>query len=480
MLSYRSANDEHESICVNSTRRSCPFSFRSPFKRETTALRVTTFIQALVAGFLVLQPLAHLRGEESLQFRGPSGNGVLSDSIPKEWDSETNVRWVVDVPGGGWSSPIAVQDRIFLTTAVGEGDTGPVGFSEGTQTMGDFYKAKAPDKPYRFQVLCLNATNGETRWNKTIVVQKPPHKIHPSNSYATESPVTDGEHVYVYFASVGVVACLDNDGEEVWRQDLGAYKTSNDFGTSSSLALLDKRLFVQCDNEEKSFLCALDTKTGQQVWRDDRDGGTSWSSPVIWENRVRKELVTCGNGDVTGYDPETGDVLWRLTEPDGAYSSTPTFDQERLYLGQSGRNSRGPLVAVNAGATGDLTLDKIGQDALAWVEPKSGPGICSPVIAAGYVYVLSRGILSCHDAATGERMYRERLDDASRVTASLWTVGDKVFAISESGQTVVVQAGKEFQLVDTNPLEGLFWSTPSQTESDLLIRSSNRLFCIAK
>ena len=443
-------------------------------------MRFFIFTPALLATFLTIQSVSLLQGEDSFQFRGPSGNGVLSDSIPNDWDSETNIRWVVDVPGGGWSSPVTTGNRIFLTTAVGEGDTGPVGFSQGTQTMGDFYKAKAPDKPYQFQVHCLDAASGETQWSKTVVAQKPPHKIHPSNSYATESPVTDGNHVYVYFASVGVVACLDNEGEEVWRQDVGAYKTSNDFGTSSSLALLGDHLFVQCDNEEESFVCALETTTGQQAWRDDREGSTSWSSPVIWENRIRKELVTCGGGEVISYDPETGNVLWNLVEPDGAYSSTPTFDPDRLYLGQSGRNSRGPLVAVNAGAGGELTLDKIGDEALAWVEPKSGPGICSPVVAGGYVYVLSRGIMSCHDAETGDRIYRERLDDASRVTASLWAVGDKVFAISESGQTVVVQAGKEFKMVDTNPLEGLFWSTPSQTETDLLIRSSSRLFCISK
>ena len=237
-------------------------------------------------------------------------------------------------------------------------------------------------------------------------------------------------------------------------------------------------LFVQCDNEEQSFVCALDTQTGKDIWRDERDSRTSWSSPVIWNNRLRTELVVCGSGTVTSYEPSTGNPLWKLNGTGGAYSASPTFDQDRIYLGQSGRNSRGPLVAVNAGAAGELTLDSVGINALAWVEDSAAPGMCSPVVIDGRVYVLSRGILSCHDAATGERIYRERLPNASSVTASLWAAGDRVFAINESGETAVIKAGEEFEVVGSNSIDGLFWSTPSATETTLLVRGADRLHCI--
>ena len=422
----------------------------------------------------------NLLAADAGQFRGQNGNGVLADSLPESWNDTQNIRWSVDFPGGGWSSPVVAGDLVFVTTAVAEGESGPKGFGEGIQLMMKFSRGKAPDKPYSFQVHCLKLSDGSSVWKTEIVSRKPPFKIHPSNSYATESPVTDGSNVYAYFASVGVVACLDKGGQQVWSRDLGAFKTGNDFGTGSSLALHDGHVYVQCDNEEGSFVCALDTKTGKDVWRDDRESRTSWSSPVIWKNEKRTELVTCGSGTVTSYDPSTGDVLWKMTGAGGAFSASPTFDQQRIYLGQSGRNSRGPLVAVNAGATGELTFDDIGENAVAWAAESSAPGMCSPVVLDGRVYVLSRGILSCHHASTGERLYRERLKDASSVTASLWASGDKVFTLSESGQTAVIESGDKFNIVGTNSLEGLYWSTPTGTGETLLIRSAGKLHCISE
>ncbi|MEL6109036.1 MAG: PQQ-binding-like beta-propeller repeat protein [Planctomycetota bacterium] len=412
------------------------------------------------------------------QFRGPQGNGVYSDAVPDRWDNETNLSWSVEIPGGGWSSPVVAGDQIFVTTAVAEGDDRPKGFGQGVQSMGSFYRSKAPDKPYSFEVHCLNLSDGSVAWKKQVVSKKPPFKIHPSNSYATESPVTDGNHIYAYFAAVGIVACLDTSGERVWMRDLGAFKTGNDFGTGSSLALHNGRVFVQCDNEQQSFVCALDAQSGEDSWRLERDGGTSWSSPVIWNNKVRTELVTCGSGIVTSYEPETGKELWSMTGAVGAFSASPTFDDERIYLGQSGRTSRGPLVAINAGASGKLTYDSLGEKGLAWVEDSSAPGMCSPVVANGQVFVLSRGILSCHDAASGERLYRERLKDSSSVTASLWATGDKVFGLNESGTTTVVKSGKAFEFIGQNSIAGLYWSTPTATEDTLLLRSADKLHCI--
>ena len=436
----------------------------------------TLKITAYAACFVVL--CMHVRADDATQFRGPSGNGVLPASVPTNWDSETNVSWSVEIPGGGWSSPVIAGNLVFLTTAVAEGEEGPKGWGEGVQSMGSFYRSAAPSKPYSFQVHCLNLADGTVAWKKQIVSRKPPYKIHPSNSYATESPVTDGERVFAYFAAVGVIACLNTEGEQLWSRELGAFKTGNDFGTGSSLALHDGLVFVQCDNEEKSFVCALDASSGEDVWKDDRNSRTSWSSPVIWTNRIRSELVTCGSGTVTSYEPSSGKVIWQLTGAGGAFSSTPTFDQDRIYFGQSGRNSRGPLVAVNAGATGDLTFNSLRSSDAGWAVDSSAPGMCSAVALDGRVYVLSRGILSCHDAQSGQRIYRERLKDASSVTASLWAAGNNIFALNESGKTSVIRSGSEFQLAGTNEIGGLYWSTPTATPSSLLIRSADKLYCI--
>ena len=270
------------------------------------------------------------------------------------------------------------------------------------------------------------------------------------------------------------------DGEEIWKRELGAFPTSNDFGTGSSLAYHDGMVFVQCDQEQSSFVCGLNAKTGAEIWRNDRSSRTSWSSPVIWNNDVRSELVTCGSGAVTSYDPASGDVLWQLTGIGGSFSASPTFDRQRIYLGQSGRTSRGPLVAINAGAEGELSYETIGEKALAWIQDLSAPSMCSPVVLDGRVYVLSRGIISCHDAETGESLYKKRLKDASSVTASLWAAGNNVFALNESGETSVITSGDEFKLEGTNSIDGLFWSTPAGTSTELLIRSSDKLYCIRK
>ncbi|MFN3193799.1 MAG: PQQ-binding-like beta-propeller repeat protein [Aureliella sp.] len=417
-----------------------------------------------------LAPAAN--AEDSFQFRGPAGNGVYSESLPKDWNTSKNVRWAIDVPGGGWSSPVSTGDLVFVTTAVGNGGTRPKGFGEGVQSMGSFYRSKPPAEPLSFEVHCLSLTDGNQIWKKQITSRKPPFKIHPSNSYATESPVTDGTNLYAYFAAVGVVACLDMEGQQIWMRELGAYKTGSDFGTGSALAIHDDLVYVQCDNEEESFVCALQKTSGEEVWRDGRSRGTSWSSPVIWENDSRTELVTCGNGIVTSYDPASGQILWTLKGAGGAFSASPAFDRQRIYFGQSGRTSRGPLAAVNAGAKGDLTFNDVGDEALAWVQDSSAPSMCSPVAVDGLVYVLSRGVLSCHDAESGKRVYRERLKNASSVTASLWAAGGNLFALNEAGETAVIQTGNEFESTGTNSLSGLFWSTPSATDSALLIRSA--------
>ena len=424
------------------------------------------------------------------QFRGPLGSGAVHDSgHPTQWNSNqadgsadeqsANIAWSTEIPGGGWSSPVVVNDRVFITTAVSKESGKPKGFGDGVASMRSFSRAKAPEEPVSFEVHCLSLSGGELIWKKVISTQKPPYKIHPSNSYATESPAADAERVFAYFASIGVLACLDHDGNESWKREFGASPTANDLGTGSSLAIHRGRVFVQCDNQQESFLCAIDASSGEDLWRCVREGKTSWSSPIVWQNKQRAELVVCGAGDVTSYDPETGDELWKLTGTGGAFSASPTADEHRIYFGNSGRTSRGPLVAIEAGASGDLDWDSPGSpNGIAWSEPSSAPGMSSPVVADGRLYVLSRGIISCHDAESGKRLFRERLSNASRVASSLWAADGMVFVLDESGKTSVIEVADEFKLVSTNSIDDLFWSTPSIANRALLIRGANALYCV--
>lgn len=416
------------------------------------------------------------------QFRGPEGNGVNTKAkLPVTW-GEADIRWTADVPGGGWSAPIQAGNKIFLTTAVSEEVGRPKGFGRGVASMGSFSRAKPPSEAVAFEIHCLNFEDGNLLWKQVVESRKPKHKIHPSNTYATETPATDGQHVYVYFASIGVVACFDLEGKEVWKREIGSFPSGNGFGTGSSLALADGMVYIQCDNDESSFLVAMDAKTGNDAWRVEREGRTSWSTPVLWSNKTRKELVVCGSGFVTSYEPKSGEVLWNLTGMGGSFTSSPATDKDRIYFGNSGPGSRGPLVAVNAGASGDIDLraGDAEQDGLAWSVRSAGPGMASPVVVNGYLYVVSSGILGCYDSETGDRVYRERLPEMSSAASSLIGTADHVYILGEQGKTAVVKVGQDYELVAENLVEGLFWSTPAVVENQLLLRSATQLYCIGQ
>ena len=340
------------------------------------------------------------------QFRGPAGNGVLESlEHPQEWSVDKNIAWSVELPGGGLSSPIVHGDRIFVTTAIGMKP--PVSFMEGVRDM----RPKKPDAVLKFNVICLKLEDGSKLWEKTIAEELPQFPIHASNSYATESPATDGKHLFVYFAAIGKVAAFDFDGNEVWQQDIGAYPTGNGFGTGSSLTTGAGNVFIQCDNDENSFVVAFDGTTGDEVWRRDRDSRTSWSTPLFWKNEQRAELVTCGSGFVISYDPKSGEELWTMSDIGMSFSASPAADNEQIYFGNSGPRSSGPLIAVSAGMSGSHPFAADAEiENLAWSKMQAGPGMASPVSVGGYLFIPGRGILSCYSTANGEVVFKERLN----------------------------------------------------------------------
>ncbi len=425
----------------------------------------------LITLVLVLPEL--LVAQDWPQFRGPEGSGVLDRlEHPQEWGNDKNIAWSVDLPGGGLSSPIVQGDRIFLTTAIGAKP--PVSFSEGVRDM----RPKKPNTAVKFHVICFNVGDGSKLWEKTILEKQPEYPIHGSNSYATESPATDGKHLFVYFAAVGTIAALDFDGNEIWKKEIGAYPTGNGFGTGSSLTTGDGNVFIQCDNDKSSFVIAFDAATGDQVWRKERTGRTSWSTPLFWKNEKRAELITCGSGFVTSYNPKTGAELWTMTGISSAFSASPASDDQQIYFGNSGPRSSGPLLAVGSGMTGKHEFSPDAKVAnLAWSKMQAGPGMSSPVSVGGYLYIPGRGILTCYSTKDGSVVFKERLKLGS-MAASLWAAGDRVFLMDESGKTLVLQTGPELKIVATNQIDDLFWSTPAVTGNSLLLRGVKKLYCI--
>lgn len=471
---------------------------------------------------LALSLVTSLRAAEPWpQFRGPSANGLPDNQrLPSEWGPEQNIFWKVELPGAAWSQPIVWGDRIYLTTAVTENQTKPpIGQERGGrgdrprgprpdrpespapgaearggappaegEGGGQRYRRpggqnrEAPDQVYRWMVMCLDGATGKLLWEKLAHEGKPSFPIHATNTYASETPITDGERLYCYFGMTGLY-CFDLDGKEIWKKDLGSYPMMLGWGTGSSPVLVGDKLFLQCDNESESFLVALDKRTGEEIWRVPREEKSTWSTPYVWHNKDRVELVTSGARMMRSYDPQNGKLLWELSGVRGRSSATPVGDENLLYLGVGGGpGGLGPLVAVKAGASGQFDLPKDGETSewIAWNVPRSGPSMASPLLYEGCLYIFDQngGIVGCYDAATGKQHYRQRIEGAKGFTSSPWAFGGKIFALDQDGKTFILAPGPEFKLLGVNALNEGFWSSVAILGDRLLLRGVDHLYCI--
>jgi outer membrane protein assembly factor BamB len=434
---------------------------------------------------LLLFP-ARVTAQNWPQFRGPEGACLSAEKgLPVEWSTTKsptkNIAWKVEVPGVGWSSPIVWGARIFLTTAVPLGEE-----PKDLPKKGLYFGGNRPplkDTVYRWEVHCLDAATGKTLWRETAVERKPYTAIQLKDSYASPTPATDGERVYSYFGTSGLF-CHDLAGKLVWRKDLGKFKTQ--FGWASSSPVLDgSRLFVLCDNETKSFLLAVDSKTGDDLWRAQRDEKSSWGTPFVWRTPARVELLTCAKR-VRSYDPASGKLLWSLEGMSLGVCTTPTAGLSLLYVSSGGYmfgDFRRPLYAIRPGATGDITLkgDETSSESVAWLQQGAGPYIPSPLLLDDSVYVLyDQGFFACFDAKTGKPVYpKQRIErDASGFTASPWAYEGKIFCLSEDGDTFVIQAGREFKVTGKNSIGEMCMATPAIAKGSLFLRGMKHLYCI--
>jgi outer membrane protein assembly factor BamB len=482
-------------------------------------------MRSRVFGFALLFVGSAALAADWTGFRGPGGTGVApDDKVPSEWDKEKNVAWKAELPGVAWSSPIVVGDKVFVTTAVtdkqkkptpggggfGKGGGGGGGFGKG----GGFGGGKPPDAVYKFEVLCLNRADGKILWTKTAAEKKPLIAAGMGNSYATETPVSDGKRVFAYFGPHGLF-CYDLDGKKLWDKDLGAYQMKMGYGTGSSPALDGERLYIQCDNEEKSFLLCLNAKDGEEVWKKTRTERSSYATPMVWKNKVRTELVCLASSRIRSYDPANGDVLWEMSWTTsgggkggpgggkgpgggggfggmggmggmGGYgAASPAANDEIICFGSGGPFGSSPLYAVKAGAKGDISLkgDATSSESVLWSVKGAAPVLSSPLLYDGHIYVFDQrgGMVSCYDAKTGKAAYsKERLPKARGFTSSPWAADGKVYCLDDSGQTFVIKAGPEFKLLATNPINEMFWSSPAVAGGQLFLRGAEHLYCIKK
>jgi outer membrane protein assembly factor BamB len=419
------------------------------------------------------------------QFLGPGARAVANNAnLPDHWSASENVAWKAEIAGRGWSSPVVWGDRVFLTTVVDQSDKGKPDSPQQGFFMGG--KPPAGDKDVlQWIVLCLDLPSGKIVWQKMVHDGTPPGPSHPKNSYASETPVTDGEHVYAYFGNVGVY-CLDFGGNLVWSKKIEPHKTRAGWGTASSPVLHMDRLYIVNDNEEKSYMLALDKKTGDQVWRVDRDEKSNWSTPTIWNVGQRTEIVTAGTGKVRTYDLD-GKPLWWFKGMSGITVATPYADGGLLYVSSGFTMDRNrPLYAIRPGASGDVSLKpgETGNASIAWSRPTAAPYIPTTLVYDKRLYVLyDRATFSAFDSQTGKPLYeQQKLPERKNITSSPWAYNGRVFCLNEDGTTFVVRAGDKFEVLGTNRLgnDDMCLASPAVAGDRLLIRTVRRVYCIRK
>jgi outer membrane protein assembly factor BamB len=397
--------------------------------------------------------------ENWAHWRGPTGNGTAPKATPPlEWSPTKNVKWKVEVPGRGLSSPIVWENQVFLTTAVP---------AEGQQAGG------LPT--LEFKLLCFDRNDGKLLWQRTATVTKPHQRTHETNGFASASPCTDGQHVYAHFGSRGLY-CYSMTGELRWkRDDFGKMQTLNGFGEGSSPTIEGDKILVPWDHRGPSALYALDKRTGNTIWKADRDEPTEWATPLVVESAGRKQIVMNGQNMARSYDLETGKELWRCGGQTARPIASPVAANGLVFVGSGYQGSF--LGAFRLDGEGDIQ----GTNKVVWTMDHDTPDVASPLLSEGrlYFHKAKTGLLSCVDAATGKPHYLARRIGLSNTYASPIAAGGYVYLTARSGNTVVIKDADELSIVATNTVEETVGATPAPVDNELFIRGDAHLFCIA-
>jgi outer membrane protein assembly factor BamB len=408
------------------------------------------------------------------QWRGPLGTGVAPRGDPPlVWSEEKSVRWKTEIPGKGHSTPIVWGDRIFLTTAV---PTGEQGEPASPHAPGAHDNLSSVSRQ-RFVVLAVERRDGSILWQREVRSERPPEGGHVTGSWASASPVTDGEHLYAHFGSGGLYA-LDLDGKLIWEKDFGDMRTKHGHGEGSSPALYGDTLIVNWDHQGESSVVAIDKHTGRDRWRVARHELTSWSTPLIVEHEGRPQAIVSATNRVRGYDLADGDVLWECGGLSGNVVASPVAADGLVYVANS-YDTRAMLAIRLASAKGDVT----GTNAVAWTLDRHTPYVPSPLLYDDTLCFLKhyQGFLSCLEARTGEFLFGpERLQGIRNVYASPVGAAERIYIVDRNGATAVVRRGAPFELLAVNQLDDSFSASPAVVGDELLLRGERYLYSLAE
>jgi outer membrane protein assembly factor BamB len=416
-----------------------------------------------LSSFVVLASLS-AAGADWPRFRGPNGSATSTEQgLPVTWSDEQNLVWKTELPGPGASSPITTGDRVFVTCYSGYGVGGG--------------RAGNPEDLAR-HVVCVERATGEILWDKSVHAKLPedrPGGMLAGHGYASSTPATDGERVYVFFGKSGVFA-FDLKGEQLWHADVGDGLNRMGFGSGASPIVYHELVIVNA-GIESSALVALDRKSGTEVWRAAANStSSSWSTPFLVEVADgSQELVTAVPGEIWGLNPDTGKLLWYAGAlPEGAQCTSLVAAGDMVYAvsGMQGNAA----AAVRVGGRGDVTKSHV-----VWTT-NLGAYVPSPVIHDGYLHwVTDKGIACCLKADSGKTVYKERVPGARDFYSSVLLADGRLYAVSRTQGTFVLAAGPKFELLAHNELGSdttLCNASPAVSRGQLLLRSNRALYCI--
>lgn len=427
-----------------------------------------------------LSPVSAVAGQQTnpetwTRFRGENGNGLTSGTnLPKDLSNPASVVWKTAIPGRGWSSPIILEKEIWLTTAIesglqtleepGDQEAGP----EGTN----------PEPRVLLQAVCLDRTSGEVLKIVDLFDVVSPSPVHSMNSYASPSPVADGLRVYCHFGTYGTAAIDRRTREVAWKNNENVIE--HETGPGSSPILYGNKLIFHCDGTDQQYLCALDVETGKQVWRTGRSGEMepvgmykkSFCTPLVIERHGRQELISPAANWVYGYDPDTGEELWKIPYGKTGFSvvTLPLVAEDTLYVCTSFMEST--VLAIDLGSNGPLD-----ERAVKWRYKGQVPNMPTPLILDDAIYLVSdRGIMSCLNAKTGERLWQDRLGRAHSSSPVL--VDGRILAGDHDGILYAIEPdSSELKLVGKYELDSQIMATPAALGDRLFIRTAKSLYC---
>jgi len=413
------------------------------------------------------------------QWRGPDATGYASiGNPPIKWSETKNVKWKIEIPGRGHATPIVWNNLVFIHTAV-KTDMG----TEKEETTGqESSERRGPpsnnaENIFDFIVMAIDRSDGHLIWKTKVCEEQPVDGTHQTGTWASNSPVTDGEYLYAYFGSRGLY-CLDFDGKIIWSRDFGQMKKKMDFGEGSSPALYGDKLVIIWDHEGDSYLYIIDKKTGKDIKRIPRDEATSWSSPLIVNVNGTDQIITNATSKMRSYDLTTGDIIWEGTGMTSNVIPNPIVNENVVYMMSGFRGNALQAIDLSK-AKGNIS----GTDAILWEYNQNTPYTPSALLINDRLYFLraNNGQLTCLNALDGSVYYSlQKLEGTGTIYASPVGAQDRLYISSESGITYVVKDSENFEILAKNTLDGGNFSSFAISGDELFIRGFQYLYCISE